>query len=335
MTRHYLRSKTLSILLILYCSISRGPAFGEQIMLTAGHVLSPASLYALSVREFRRRLITKLGTSIEVSEKGGGELGNEGQLLHKVMDGEPILGIVSPVMTEVDDQFGIFDMPYLILTREHLKSRRAELMREFLEPAAARKGVRVLGLWENGFRHVTNNVHPVEKPGDFADIKLRVPTGRWQSVVFKTFGAAPVPMQFDKVPGALRLGEIDGQENPLAVVSAQKLYEVQKYLSLTSHTYLPAYFIISEKYFQSLPPAVQTAIALTAKEMEDWVLTAGEKLDIEFAAELSRKMTVNEADKLAFIISCLPIYIQFTKTVPRGKELINLMYDKSSIIAQR
>jgi hypothetical protein len=69
--------------------------------------------------------------------------------------------------------------------------------------------------------------------------------------------------------------------------------------------------------------------------MEDWVLTAGEKLDQQFAAELSQKMIVNEGDKLSFIIACLPIYSQFAKTVPRGKELINLMYDKSSFFSQR
>jgi tripartite ATP-independent transporter DctP family solute receptor len=307
----------------------------QPVILQIGHALAPESLYSQSIREFQRRLKIKLGSAVEIADKGNSQIGNEGQLLKKVLEGEPILAIVSPVMTDVDDQFGVFDMPYLILTREHLKQRRPKLLHDFLEPAALKKGVRLLALWENGFRHVTNNVHPIEKPGDLKDIKLRVPTGRWQTVAFKSFGANPIALQFDRVGPALKSGDIDGQENALALIAAQKFYEVQKYLSLTSHTYLPGYFIINEKYYKSLPHNIQHAISLTAKEMEGWVLNLGEKLDEHYREELSKKMIVNEADKFTFIVESIPIYREFAKVVPQGKPLINLMFDKSSMKAQR
>jgi tripartite ATP-independent transporter DctP family solute receptor len=304
-------------------------------VLEIGHAVGPNSLYAQSVREFQRRLKARLGASAEVLERGASAIGNEGELLKKVREGQLIFAIVSPVMTDAGDEFGVFDMPYLVLTREHLKRRRTKLLHDFLEPAAEAKGIRLLALWENGFRQITNNVRPIESPKDLHGINLRVPAGRWQSVAFGAFGANAIPLQWNKVRPALQSKEVDGQENALAIVNNEKLYEVQKYLSLTSHTYLPAYFIVNETYFRSLPANVQKAVSETAKGMEDWVMDLGEKTDIELRAELSAKMTVNEADKLAFIIASFPIYSQFAKSVTRGKELINLMYDKSSMRAQR
>ena len=316
---------------ILHADEKPGPA----TVLEIGHAIGPDSLYAQSVREFQRRLKAQLGGLAEVLERGGSAIGNEGELLKKVREGQPIFAIVSPVMTGVDDQFGVFDMPYLVLTREHLKRRRAKLLHDFLEPAAQAKGIRLLALWENGFRQITNNVRPIETPKDLTGINLRVPTGRWQTVVFGAFGAHAIPLEWNKVRPAFQNKEVDGQENALAIVNNEKLYEVQKYLSMTSHTYLPAYFIVNESYFKSLPPKVQKAAAETAKDMEDWVMDLGEKTDMELRAELSAKMRVNDADKLAFIIASFPIYSQFAKSVTHGKELINLMYDKSSMNSQR
>jgi tripartite ATP-independent transporter DctP family solute receptor len=303
-------------------------------VLEIGHAVGPDSLYAQSVREFQRRLKARLSTSVEVLERGGSAIGNEGELLKKVREGQPIFAIVSPVMTDVDDQFAVFDMPYLVLTRGHLKRRRAKLLHDFLEPAAQAKGIRLLALWENGFRQITNNVRAIENPKDLAGINLRVPTGRWQTVVFGAFGAHAIPLQWNKVRPAFQSKEIDGQENALAIVNNEKLYEVQKYLSMTSHTYLPAYFIVNENYFRSLPPNVQKAATETAKGMEDWVMALGENTDNALRDALSDKMKVNEADKLAFIIASFPIYSQFAKSVTHGKELINLMYDKSSMKSQ-
>ncbi len=314
-----------------------GDAAGGSMpaILTIGHSLAPDTLYAQSVHEFQRRMKARLGTGIETVERGNAEIGNEGELLRKVRDGERVFALVSPVMTEVDDQFGVFDMPYLILTREHLRQRRARLLRDFLEPAALAKGIRLLGLWENGFRHITNNVRPIESPKDLSGLILRVPTGRWQSTVFQAFGTHAVPLEFDKVRAAIQDKQVDGQENALSLISAQKFDEIQTYLSLTSHTYMPIYFIVNERYFQSLPPTVREAVAETAKAIEDWAMNRGEELDAKFRAGLSKRMAVNEADKLAFILASFSTYAQFVKAVPRGKELINLMFDKSSLQVQR
>jgi len=304
------------------------------VILDVGHSLAPDTLYAQSVHEFQRLMKAKLGGAIEIVEHGNAEIGNEGELLTKVRDGQRIFALVSPVMTEVDDQFGVFDMPYLILTRDHLRQRRKKLLGDFLEPAAKAKGILLLGLWENGFRHITNNVRPIESPKDLRGLTLRVPTGRWQATVFQAFGTNAVPLEFDKVRAALQSKEVDGQENALSLISAQRFDEVQKYLSLTSHTYMPIYFIVNEAYFQSLPPAVQIAAAGAAKEVEDWAMNRGEELDAKFRADLSKRMAVNEADKLSFILASFPIYLKIVKAVPRGKELINLMFDKSSLNSQ-
>ena len=102
-------------------------------------------------------------------------------------------------------------------------------------------------MWENGYRHITNNKHPIKVPADLKGIKLRVPEGKWRLKMFQAYGANPSPMKLSEVFTALQTGVMDGQENPLTQIHSSKFQEVQKYLSLTGHVYTPAYLTASKR----------------------------------------------------------------------------------------
>src|SRR3546814_18282836 len=104
-----------------------------------------------------------------------------------------------------------------------------------LQPAAKEHGYRRRGLWENGFRHSTNNVRPISQPDDLEGVKLRTPKGEWRVKMFKLYGANPSPMAFSEVFTALQTGVMDGPENPYTQIWSAKFQEVQKYLSITGH----------------------------------------------------------------------------------------------------
>ena len=142
-------------------------------------------------------------------------------------------------MSSTVDAFGLFEMPYLVQDRAHMRRIEEEIVWPVLVPKAEERAYTILAVWENGFRHVTNNTRPVVTPSDLSGIKLRTPRGIWRVKLFQAFGANPAPMPLSEVFVALQTGVMDGQENPLAQIYASKFQEVQQYLSLTGHVYTP------------------------------------------------------------------------------------------------
>jgi tripartite ATP-independent transporter DctP family solute receptor len=185
--------------------------------------------------------------------------------------------------------------------------------------------MRVLGVWENGFRHITNNRRPIKYPGDLNDIKLRVPGGVWRVKMFQAYGARPSPMPFSEVYSALQQGVMDAQENPFPQIWSAKFHEVQKYLTLTGHVYTPAYLLVSEDFWRKLPKDVQATIAKIAWATGDFARSEGARLDKELLQKLSPPMIVNEPDKNAFIKASGAVYEEFGKQVPGGAELVKLI----------
>src|SRR3546814_10088388 len=89
-------------------------------------------------------------------------------------------------------------MPYIIKSRDHMKRVQDAVMESKLQPAAEAHGYRIIGLWENGFRHITNNVRPISQPDDLKGVKLRTPKGEWRVKMFKLYGANPSPMRSEE-----------------------------------------------------------------------------------------------------------------------------------------
>ena len=301
-----------------------------QTEIKFGHVGEPGSLFDQSAQEFAKRANAKLGTKAKVVVYGSSQLGGDSELMKKLKLGTVDLALPSTVMSSQVPVFGLFEMPYLVKDRDHMARIRDKVVVPDLEPAAEKAGYHIIGIWENGFRQITNNKHPIVKPDDLQGLKLRVPGGTWRVKMFKAYGANPSPLAFSEVFVALQTGVMDAQENPLAQIYPARFYEVQKYLSMTGHVYTPAY-VTAGASWSRLPPDVQKILSDTAKEMEPVVYKIAAKLDEDLLKKLKEAgMKVNEADKDAFIKASSKIYEDFSKEVPGGKELI----DKSLALAK-
>lgn len=299
-------------------------AWAEPIILKYGHVGKPGSLFSASVEEFAKRANAKLGDKAEVQVFGSSQLGKDKELLQKLKLGQITFSLPSSVMSSVADEFGIFEMPYIIKDRDHMKKVQAEIGESVFQKAANARGYQILAYWENGFRNITNNVRPVNKPEDLKGIKLRTPKGAWRVKMFKLYGANPTPMAFSEVFTALKTGVIDGQENPYAQIWSAKFQEVQKYLSVTGHVYTPAYVLVSKKHFAELPEDVQQILIETAQETQDFVYDLAAQLEVDLLGKLEAGgIKVNTADKDAFIEASKPIYEDFASSVDGGAELID------------
>ncbi len=218
---------------------------GAQTEIKLGHVGEPGSLFQASAEEFAKRANAKLGGKAKVVVFGSSQLGGDKELLQKLKLGTVDMALPSTVMSSEVDLFGVFEMPYLVKDRAHMGRIEKEVFWPKLAPAAEKKGLMVLAVWENG----VSPDHQQQAADQCAcgpgqGIKLRVPEGKWRLKMFQAYGANPSPMKFSELFTALQTGVMDGQENPFTQIYSAKLQEVQKYLSLSGHVYTPAYLTV-------------------------------------------------------------------------------------------
>jgi TRAP-type transport system periplasmic protein len=296
-----------------------------QTELRFGHVGEPGSLFELSANEFAKRANEKLGEDYQVVTFGSSQLGTDEELLQKLLLGTADFALPSTVMSSVVPEFGMFEMPYLVKDRDHMKRIEEEVVWPTLAPAAEAKGYKVLGVWENGFRHITNNARPIVKPEDLQGVKLRTPSGEWRVKMFQAYGANPTPMSFSEVFTALQTGVVDGQENPFTQIYSARFHEVQDYLSLTGHVYTPAYVLAGKNKWESLPEEVRQILEETARETQAFVYETAARLEEELLTKINDEsdIEVNEADKDAFIEASKPIYEEFGSQVEGGKAIVD------------
>jgi len=295
-----------------------------QTEIKFGHVGEPGSLFAASAEEFAKRANARLGGKAKVVVFGSSQLGGDKELLQKLKLGTVDIALPSTVMSSEADLFGVFEMPYLVKDRNHMRRIENEVFWKSLAPAAEAKGLKVIAVWENGYRHITNSKRPINTPADLQGIKLRVPEGKWRVKMFQAYGANPSPMKFSEVFTALQTGVMDGQENPFTQIYSAKFQEVQKYLSLTGHVYTPAYATVGSKKWASLPAEVRGTLEAVARETQGYVYDTAAKAENELLGKLKAGgMQVNTPNKDAFIAASKPVYEDFAKEVKGAKEVID------------
>ena len=315
--------KLVKLSVLLAAALAAGASLA-QTELKLGHVGEPGSLFAKSADEFAKRANEKLGGKAKVVVFGSSQLGGDKELLQKLKLGTVELALPSTVMSSESDLFGIFEMPYLVKDRKHMNAIEKEVFWPKLAPEAEKKGLKVLAVWENGYRHITNNRRPIKVPGDLNDIKLRVPEGKWRVKMFQAYGANPSPMKFSEVFTALQTGVMDGQENPFSQIVSAKFQEVQKYLSLTGHVYTPAYLTVGSKKWASLPADTRKTLEDIAKDMQKFVYaTATQDESVLLEKIKAAGVQINEPNKAAFVAASKNVYEDFGKEVKGSKELID------------
>ena len=296
----------------------------QALEIKLGHVGNPGSLFAQSSEEFAKRANAKLGDKAKVVVFGSSQLGGDKELVQKLKLGTVDLALPSSVMTSESDLFGIFELPYLVADRNHMQRIEKEIFWPSLAPEVEKKGLKVLAVWENGYRHITNNKKPIVTPSDLKGIKLRVPEGKWRVRMFQEYGASPSPMSFKELFTALQTGVMDGQENPFTQIFSAKLHEVQKFISLSGHVYTPAYLTAGSRKWATLPADVRKILEDTAKETQGFVYTLAAKEDKELLDKIKAAGTQsNEVDKKAFVAASKDIYADFGKEVAGAQPLID------------
>ncbi|MEH6786411.1 MAG: TRAP transporter substrate-binding protein [Paracoccus sp. (in: a-proteobacteria)] len=241
------------------------PAAAREVKI--GYALAEDSHYGVAAKAFEKSVTDQLGDAFTFKDFPSSGLGGEREVVEGVQLGTVDMTIVSTgTLSNFVPEVGVFDVPFLFSSLDHA---RRVLDGEIGQEMLARfdeAGLHALAWGEQGFRHITNNRGPITTPADAKGLKIRTMENPVHIKAFEALGAAPTPMAWPEVIGALQQGAIDGQENPLSVIVSAKLNEVQKYLTLDGHVYSPAVILISPALWNSLDDSQKAAFDKAAKD---------------------------------------------------------------------
>jgi TRAP-type transport system periplasmic protein len=205
------------------------------------------------MEKFAEIVAARSGGRIKVSLFAGGVLGSDQANVSALQGGTLEMVVLnSGILAAQVREFGIYDFPFLFATPAEADAVVDGPFGRKLHQKLEERGIVGLAYWELGFRHLSNSRRPVNRLEDIAGLKLRVIPNAINIDWVKALGANPTPLPFPEVYAALDQRAIDGQENPVTVINANKFYEVQKYLVLTYHQYNPQSLIFSKKAWDAL-----------------------------------------------------------------------------------
>jgi tripartite ATP-independent transporter DctP family solute receptor len=287
-----------------------------QTMLKINIAVAQNSHYGVAIDTFAREVERRTNGRYRVQTFYSAALGAERESVEGVQLGTLDLTLTStgPLPNFVPE-VAILDIPFLFRDYTHARAVLDGPIGQELLAKFPAKGMVGLAWAENGFRHMTNSKRPVNVPEDLKGLKMRTMENPIHIEAYKQFGILPTPMAFTEVFTALQQGTVDGQENPLSVITAAKLDQVQKYLSLTGHVYSPAVFLMNKAQWDRLSDADKQAFMDAAKEGVKADRARVDDDERKAVADLrARGMTVAEnVDKARFQAALGPVYADFAK----------------------
>ncbi len=307
-------------LLTVAAIVFAAPASAQVQERTIRFSIGPAEDHpeADGVREFGRLVEQKSGGKMKVKGFFNALLGADAAVIQALRSGtlemtapssSPLVGLIK--------EFGALDFPFLLNTNEEADALLDGPFGEHLLGKLQEKDLVGLAFWDNGFRNLTNSRRPIATADDIKGIKLRVLQSPVYIETFTLLGANAIPMSFSEVFTALETRAIDGQENPFTTIVTARLYEVQKYLTTSRHSYTPFVVLMSKKYWETLSKQEQDILSSAARESRPVQRAANRKFDAAKLEQL-RKVGMQVADfspaertKLRSLTS--PVHERFSK----------------------
>jgi len=323
----------LSILMVvLICSIafaSTTKAAPKKIVIKAAYTERIGTSQDLAYKKFKEYVEEQSNNRVSVQLYPNAQMGGDREVAESVALGILTMGeTMTSVLTTYDPIFQILDIPYIFKNaNDGFAALDNELGAKFDE-ILTNKGIHNLGYSYGGARSVSNNVRPINEPKDLKGLKIRVMESPAYIEVFNTLGANAVPISWSELFTALQQGVVDGQENPPGMVYSTKFYEVQKYYSLTRHTYSFIPQLFNDKFYQELPGDIKKIIDDGAKKyLVDWQRqkeTDDCKTYVEKLKEAG--MIVNEItpeNRVKFVEKIKPLYENYVKKL--GEDIFALV----------
>lgn len=297
-----------------------GLSQAAQYNLKFGHTGAPNHHYQAIATQFADRVSELTNGDVKIQVFPSDQLGKQLEITEGVMIGTHDMCQTSDtILSNWVPDLGIGNLPFIFNDnsdyRKVFDGPLGEKFAKLVEP----HGAVVIGWWENGMRHVTNNAKEIKTPADIKGLNIRVPEGEVFVETFKALGANPTVVSFGELYSALQLKTVDGQENPPAHVVTQKYYEVQKYLTRTGHIHMSSPILMNKALLESMPKEYQKAILQAGREMGPIHTKMVEDLEAQQWKEIAEHgMKITDVDKAPFREAVKPVIEKFkTKLDPK------------------
>lgn len=261
--------------------------FAQEVSLRFAHYGATGDSADVAADRFAELVSEKTGGDVEVRVFGDRELGDSRTMIEGVRIGTIDMALAGNVhFTGFLPELNILDLPYIFENDAHaFEVMDGAVGRELLGKLES-TDLHGLAFWEIGFRHLTNSVRPIQNPEDLKGLKIRTTANPAHILAFDTLGANPTPMPFAEVYSALQTGTIDGQENPTNHIYANRLHEVQDYMSLTRHAFTAAPLVVNATRWNGLSAEHQSAIQNAALEAAAFERDLNDQKDAESLAAM-------------------------------------------------
>jgi TRAP-type transport system periplasmic protein len=287
--------------------------------LTLGHNAAIGNPKHEGSVKFAELVKQKSGGRIEVQVAPAAQLGDDVPILTSLRTGSVDFSANSQgAISSVVPEYAAFGMPFLFPNLPAAWKVLDGPVGQELAKASEAKGLLVLGYWDNGIRHISNSKRPIVTPADLKGIKIRTPPDPTTIDIMAALGADPQQIKFSELYVALQQGVVDAQENPLMNIYSSKLYEVQKYISLTSHKYEMTPFVMSKRSWDKMSEADRKIIREAANEATAFNRKLSQEADQKLEGELKAKgILINRPDLAPFAKASQPVVDKWS-TGPQG-----------------
>lgn len=281
-----------------------GLAQAQTVKLSLGHGSAPDNPRHIASLKFAELVKAKTNGQVEVTVSPSGQLGTDPALITAVRSGAvDITANSQGAIANVVPEYAAFGMPFLFADLPSAWKAMDGPVGKELADKTAEKGMVVLGYWDNGIRHMSNSKKAILKPEDLKGMKMRTPPDAVTVDIMKSVGADAQQIAFSELYVALQQGVVDGQENPLMNIHASKLFEVNKFISLTGHKYEMTPLLISKRTWDKLGAADRQILQDAARE----------------ATALQRKLSAEADSKLVAQLKAAGVKVDAVDQAPFAK----------------
>ena len=299
----------------------------DSAVMRIANVTSSNEPSSEALSKFKESVEKSTNGKIKVKIFNDGVLGSEtetrdlvvrGEVESVLMHGLQILGRMK------EPEFAFQALPFVFQTREMAYRAFDGELGEYVKERMEKKGIVVLAYGETGFRHFTNNRSAIIKPRDMDGLKFRSSASPIRLDMYGALGTNAIPMAFTELYTALQQGTVDGQDNPLSIIYSSKLYEVQKYLSLSGHIWGPAPFLVNKAWWDKIDEENQDKIRKAAVDSMNYLRQLVRESDEGLAAKLREKgMKINEVDAKLFVEAVQPVWKKWEPKI--GQEVMGMV----------
>ncbi|MDR1243107.1 MAG: TRAP transporter substrate-binding protein [Deltaproteobacteria bacterium] len=263
----FTRFASLALAAAMAVTLFATVGFAAPTVIKLGTTVNEQDSFQVAALKFGELVKERTNGAYVIEIYPNAALGDERTMLEGMQMGTLDMGIITsgPFVNFVPE-FGVLDLPFIFVSNAHAYAVLDGELGQSILAKLDGVGIKGLAYAERGFRNLTNSVRPVKSASDIKGLKIRVMENEVYTNTFKALGVNAVPMAWTETLTALQQGTIEGQENPVNVIHAFKLWESQKHVTMTRHAYAAAIFTMSKRLFDKLPADVQKIVRDAAQE---------------------------------------------------------------------